>query len=718
MADGFEEFDAAVNSLKQRLIELGVKPPQAEKAAIEAATSQPATPHRMPRPSRVQPGDETGVTAGEFGLPEIRNPLAGESQPRERMVSVPNYTLGGRRMEGARPMTVQERTMIEDPARQMGRDAGAFASRAANAAGLGIPGIVLDYAAPNALAGIRENEALSNPAMAAMGDVAGSVGAPVNALTSGVVRGGKALVDGFSALPRSVQAAAVLGPAVSASTEAAAPTGGSSAPEFNPPGLGHEIWSAVKEYAPILKKWAQTPSTPDQPMTADEFKGSRRSVAPTFEKILAEEKANIRNDPTYTYGPGQRARLDAKAEADARKRYEASKADVSSQDARLDKDYADYVTGWNKQRDDHYNKQFSERNPGTAMAMTVGGPIASALLTKGIFGKIDKAGSEIAKAGLVARGEENLADFAQNIVRAQNYGPYARVGKAVTVGEAALLPAELRMMQDVIDKKGLPPNAGARKAADERMSDVQKYAGGMGWDVISGLTGAAAGALWNKLATASPKVDLNTLKSYGAGLPRGTSPDDIAPTLAHSIRNTKRAQEKLTGSQGGSPTPSSSGATAPVSIPAETSVPPNQLAGGVGNPAPTSARAPSGPPPLPERQSLPPGSSANQSPSDILKSIRPAPREIPTSFPQSTPDSATKLPPHVKEASNGVYYDERTGHPIPLKFYKSMGLEKPTGTTLPPQKPAPQSTAPEKTSVQIDDLAPMGRRRNPLYGEE
>lgn len=103
MADGLEEFDAAVNSLKQRLMELGATPEQASRAAAEVASSPSPTtyrqtpegaleidigaPGRLPRPTRVQPMDETGLRAGEFGLPPLsRNALAG---PEMRSANTP-----------------------------------------------------------------------------------------------------------------------------------------------------------------------------------------------------------------------------------------------------------------------------------------------------------------------------------------------------------------------------------------------------------------------------------------------------------------------------------------------------------------------------------------------------------------------------------------------------------------------------------------------------
>ena len=677
MADGFEEFDAAVNSLKQRLMELGATPEQAERAAVDVASSpSPTTYRRTPE-----------------GALEV------DIQRKPRMVSVPNYTLGGKRMEGARPMTTQERTMLEDPAKQMARDAGAFASRAVNSAGLGLPGIVMESMAPNALAAIRENEGLANAPIAAMGDIAGAAAIPVNALA----RGGKMALEGFAALPKPIQAGAAFVPALGAPTEASSPT---DAERFTPPGLGQEVWNTVKEYAPVLKKWMQESGTPDQPMTSDEYKQTRRTIQPkTYEEILAEEKAKAKQDPTYLYGPGQRRALDAKAEADAQKRYNASKGDLTDQDARLSAEYDNYVKGWQKQREDYYNRQFSERHPGTAMAMTVGGPIASALLTKGIFGKIDKAGSTIARNGLDARVGDDVAGLAQNLVRAENYGTPALVGKGMTLAEAAALPVELRMMQDVIDKKGLPPNAGARKAADERMRDVGTYASGMGYDFLSGAIGAATGALLNKrFGPGSPKGDLDTLKSYGRGLEvNSLSPDELTTQLAERIIAANKAKRSI--GQDVLTTQQASGASAPASIAPTQGVPANPLAGDGGIPQWSSPKVsfepfrgqsrPAQPPPLPERQSLPPAASTSQALEEILKKV----------------EFDKKGIPYWKEGHGRI----RGSNKLTLEERQMLGLEpKPSKTqTKKPQNEPP----PEKPSVQIDDMAPMGKRQARTFDE-
>jgi len=107
-------------------------------------------PQNDPAPP-VQPFDvalkELVEALGE--APAAQALVEGGASPREavqaveqaaaapRRVSAPTHTLSGQRMPGSRAMTVQEQTMLERPWVQMGRDAGAFSSRAINTAGFG-----------------------------------------------------------------------------------------------------------------------------------------------------------------------------------------------------------------------------------------------------------------------------------------------------------------------------------------------------------------------------------------------------------------------------------------------------------------------------------------------------------------------------------------------------------------------------------------------------
>ncbi len=602
----------------------------------------------------------------QAALDELAKELTGGGgEPPARTVPVPTQTLGGRRMEGRRSMTVQEQTMLERPWVQMGRDAGAFASSAANTAGFGLPGIVLENFAPNVLSDIRENESLANPLARVGGAAAGIYMMPLNALARGFGHVGEA----FASLPTWAKGASVVAPVAAVPSEAGSP--GVAAKDYEAPGLMREIWNALPGVS----------VQEDRPLTADEFRQQRRQLLPRSRAdYIQSEVDKVRNSERYqTAGKTLRENLENSARSNAEKLYGGYQQDVADETARIDREYGDYRSGWDRQRSEHLNKQFVERHPNAGMALTVGGPIASALFTRGIFGKVNKMGDEIATAGQTARTADDMRALADSIVRADKYATYAPATKAATAVEAAAIPAELRMTGDIIDKKGLPPDAGARTAATQRMADWPSYLGGMGYDVVSGAIGTGTGSLWAKARTPSPGVDLSALRNNAAGIERGGWPewlrgtrmsqDEISAILADRAARATMAQQELNAARRGVPiSPASSGDVLPA-------------APGPGTPS--SSASPMGGALVPQRSSapvVPPNALAG--PRERLADRLPKYEEVappparealpnqPTSLaPRS--DGRPPLPPGLDYNSAGLVYDLHTGQIVRKRYFQS-----------------------------------------------
>lgn len=197
-----------------------------------------------------------------------------------------------------------------------------------------------------------------------------------------------------------------------------------------------------------------------------------------------------------------------------------------------------------RQKKDRNNQDFSGRHPEAALAMTVGGPIASALLAKGGINKINDVGKAAAAAAETARTTGKMGDMAKELVKGQNWEKWAPRAKAAVLGEAALLPAELRAGTDFIDKKTLPPESKARQAVEEKhkLENLPGYLAGMGLDVASGVIGAGTGALF---ARKSPKVEVQTMGSYLTGLPKNASPDELAVGLSKRAGEAAQAEAAL-----------------------------------------------------------------------------------------------------------------------------------------------------------------------------
>jgi hypothetical protein len=552
--------------------------------------------------------------------------VAGGALP-ERAVPVPNYTLGGRRMRGARPMTVQEQTMLEDPLTQMGRDAGAAATSAINAAGFGLPGIVLDRLAPETAASVRENERLANAGVPLAGTAAGIAAAPVGAIG----RGAEMLGHGIASLPNWVKLAGVGIPGLTAPTDAGSP-GAAPAKDYEPPTLARELMNAGKS----ILGFAAGPE--ERPLTQDEFRAKRQQLkSQTRAEFLQSEVDKVRATDRYqSAGKTLRENLENGARANAEKLFAGYQQDVADESKRIDAEYGDYRAGWDRQRREHLNKQFVERHPTAGTVLTVGGPVASAVATRGIFGKINRMGEDIATAGNTARAADDMRGVADAIVRADKYATYAPAAKAATAAEAAAIPAELRMTADIIDKKSLPPDADARKAAEERMADIPSYAKGMGYDLVSGLVGTGTGSLWSKWRTPSPGVDLYALRNNAAGIDRGGFPeflrgprmsqDQLAEALADRAINASTRQGELAAMRRGA-------LDAPAGIVGTPS-------GGLGPGSPTAAASPAaassapprssplarllmrrGPGPAPDQSPLPATDSSPATLSSILSNL-------------------------------------------------------------------------------------------------
>ena len=551
---------------------------------------------------------------------------AGAAPKRTRVPAV--NTIGGQRMPAARYMTPQEQTMQERPWVQMGRDAGAFASRGVNAAGFGLPGVALDYAAPNILAGIRENEALANPGVSELGTAAGIAGAPVNVLMRGIGRAGEA----FASLPRWAQGGAAAAPVLASPTEA---TKEVKPRDYQPPGLGSELMD-------VAKKIVGMGGAPDseRPLTRDQYRQERSTIKLRTEAdYIKDEQDALKATEEYrkSQSQGWRRNKDAEAEARGRKLYAADQKSADDEQRRVDSSYDDYVKGWNQQRKEHIDKPFAERHPTAANVMTWGGPVVSAVGTRYGLKAINKKGEDIAEAGATARSNDDMTALADAIVKADKYAPRAALGRAAVVGEASAFPVELRAGADYVDKKTLPRDSKAQQDAETRLSlgNLPSYLGGMALDFGSGLIGAGAGALYNKIRGPSPGVDLAALRQHAVGIPNRNqlSQDQLSVHLMDRARERIAAENAL------------AGANRPIPLqaaPAQPQLPPPPLPGGQGGPPPPG---PAGPQPGPQAGPQNPQPAAPAQPNNPASNL---------------PSWASTPPPEIR-LKRGEFWDANMG---------------------------------------------------------
>jgi hypothetical protein len=286
-------------------------------------------------------------------------------------------------------------------------------------------------------------------------------------------------------------------------------------------------------------------------LNRDEFYAIKRSKRQTLEDAQKEAEAAARASPEYkkAMDEGRRTaaeRLVGNAKTSAKGTWEASQATIPQEDTRIEADWNAYNQDFEDKRIRELSKGFSERNPGAATAMTLGGGLAAGLLTRGVFNKVNAYGMDLAKQAEKAYAKGDMAKYAQVASKAADWEKNAPWMKGGTAVGAATIPADLRMLTDVIDKKLLPEDAPARQRAEEKMSleNLPSYLGGFGWDVFSGGVSAFTGSKLAKNKMAPFEVRGVTARTRG--LPaRDGNPDELAKELADRAIQAELASQQL-----------------------------------------------------------------------------------------------------------------------------------------------------------------------------
>lgn len=392
------------------------------------------------------------------GATRSRNAYAEGGTPKAPTTDMPNYTLGGKRMEGKRPLTIQEQTMLEDPLTQMGRDAGALVTRGIDSAGFGIPGIVLDYAAPKFMDSVRENESLANMGTGFVGDMGGSLAAPYSAVGKGLGAAGHFIAQNPLATGLTAAAIGSAGAAGLADAEAASPKA----------------------------NMTQTPSPAGK--------------VSQFEKDIAEQKGII---------DAAKKKIEEIGQTKFRGKFE--EAEASREAAR--KPYYQDIERAQKKLDDlqHNSQSFWERNAQYAPLIAGGAAGLSALGAGMGIRSINKMGAKYLEDAASKAATDPMASAAAEAA-ARRWGRWATPAKGLTMLEAAALPTEARAFGDFYDKAYLPPGSPAQQlAADKLQADkVGEYLKEQIPSLVGGATTAGLGLLGNTaFGTKSPKVGIS-----------------------------------------------------------------------------------------------------------------------------------------------------------------------------------------------------------------
>ncbi len=654
MADEFDYDSAMANIMrgKEWIAELqsqfeaaGASPQQAKAAAAEVASNPSIT-----RPSRMQPPDASGVRAGAYGLPPMpevsRNALAGEM----RSTNTPMGDLVGAYDTGLGALT----SKVERGAGLIGRGATELT---------GVPQAVR--------AGEAVGEALADPTIPNLGNAGFQTG-------MAIFKPGKALIAGGAGL--AAAAAKDLGMFDTEAQAQRAPKQAPKGPDL--PGLSPEQNAEYNALTQTLKREGWMPPAQVQRMK------ELSAVSNKFVEENAASERRMKEEEARRLGEAEASRLADERAAEAKRK----------EDERIA--YNTAVTRAETSRDEILNraksKRFEEGDTGKLYNKLGMGTPALMAGAAGLATRAFGVGGHIAP--MVTGSVAGLAGAHWPLGHEVMFAPVTNPEKDAYQAYARELPPTHPRKQEFSNyAENLPTLNPARQEAVKEFYDPWKFAersaiGGILEGPISGLLGAELANAPKTIVqgvAAAPGVVLssyrnNMAKADIAQARREAATARLNGVRAHAADVGRKGQllDEVGQLERNALAGDAASASAVPAAGQASSVPyvePNALMTGRIRATPGSSATASAP-----GQPLPPEALSNRPASEILSSIKPAPRDVPTTFPDkpSAPPSATaapegkKLPPHVREDANGTYYDERTGHKIPRKFYKSMGLEE------------------------------------------
>ena len=165
------------------------------------------------------------------------------------------------------------------------------------------------------------------------------------------------------------------------------------------------------------------------------------------------------------------------------------------------------------------NKPFQERHPNVSLGMTLGAPVASALLARYGLNKIADKGESLLAKLLTAKESGDVGAVQDAAARLAKWKGTVLPKQAAAIAIPSTIPVDARDMGDTIDKYSLPPDSPAQNAADERLSDPVQYAKDALPAIVSGLTFGGVGA---KMARSAPRGDAAAMGGMYGGKDQAT----------------------------------------------------------------------------------------------------------------------------------------------------------------------------------------------------
>lgn len=181
------------------------------------------------------------------------------------------------------------------------------------------------------------------------------------------------------------------------------------------------------------------------------------------------------------------------------------------------------------------DQPFQARHPTLATALALGAPAASGVLAATGLGRVAMKGKSLLAELLQARQAGDVTKMSEAAAALNRWQSTAPAKQALAIGVPATLPADARVMGDIVDKYSLPNTSKAQGEAAERLGDPVQYAR----DAIPAIaSGLVFGGVGSKFAPSAPRGDAKAMLSlYG-----GKDPATLSQILKEGAIATEGAQ--------------------------------------------------------------------------------------------------------------------------------------------------------------------------------
>lgn len=277
-----------------------------------------------------------------------------------------------------------------------------------------------------------------------------------------------------------------------------------------PAGWAGPAYEVARGLGEAVKSYMSSKSGPSDTTKVD---------IPTVEKRVGEIEARLQDLDKQKLANGMNKKLSKERTTEINGQIEEERKALAAERQKAVADISNTrtVMEWEQ-------SPLRERYPGMALAATVGSVPAAFLAARGVGNKVTKGVEGAVEAARAARSAGNPAEFVEAAGAAKSMANWAPAKMAAGTGAAALIPAEVQMLPDLIDYKTMPKDSRAYQEAEGQFSNIPSYLASAGIPMIGGTMGAMTGLAKSSAFSSAGRANAYAM-SQGLS---GNYADDVA----------------------------------------------------------------------------------------------------------------------------------------------------------------------------------------------